>query len=578
MKRGITWQLGMMIVCVLFVSMLITSVSNYWVTYKHTYRAAGIEAVGCANITTGLISPGDIEKAINGDIITREALEKTISWTVEHKQIFENQYIIQMDGTILAADESMKKQGFKAGDTFYIDEQLIETLKETKHPQYSDIYEFGGMKRLTGYAPIFKDHDPSKEIIALNAIDFDAKIVTERTWESVKGTVILGLLPMIIACLITIWMIRRRTKPITSLIEYAKCIADGDLSVENVNTKNNDEIGELGNALNFMAKNLRELIQQVSSSAERVATSSVDLHQIAKQTNHATEQISISMSEIAYSVDKQVQSVEETAQTVSEISAGVNVISDNAHSVTMTAKKTSEKAEEGGLAIKTAVNQMNSIQETVNGLAEAVKGLGVRSEEIGQIVEVITGIAAQTNLLALNAAIEAARAGEHGRGFAVVAGEVRKLAEQSAMSAKQISILISTIQDDTSKAVLSMEVVSKEVASGIEVVHTAGGSFEIIEESIFEVTEQIQAVSAAVHQMVAGTEQMVQSMRFITDAAENAASGTQQVSAATDEQLASMEEISASASILSNMAEELQVIIKKFNFIQQKSSTSTSGG
>ncbi|WP_338448003.1 methyl-accepting chemotaxis protein [Niallia oryzisoli] len=564
MKRGITWQLGIIIVCVLFVSMMITSLSNYWVTYKNTYEAAGIEAVGCANITTGLISPDDIKKVLKGDEATRKDLEEAISWTVKHKQLFEDQYIILLDGTIVAADENLKKQGFKAGDKFYLDKKLIETIKETKHPHYSEIYKFGGMKRLTGYAPIFEDHDPNKEIIAFNAIDFNAKIVAERTWESVKGTVILGLLPMIIACMITIWMIRRRTKPITQLIEYAQKIASGDLSAEDIKTKNNDEIGELGNALNFMAKNLREVIQQVSSSAERVSTSSEDLHQIAMQTNHATEQISITMSQMAVSVDKQAQSVEETSQTVNEISDGVYQIADNAQNVTCTAKNASEKAAEGGHAINTAVQQMNSIQDTVTGLAVAVKGLGVRSEEIGQIVEVITGIAAQTNLLALNAAIEAARAGEHGRGFAVVADEVRKLAEQSAGSAKQISMLISAIQEETSKAVVSMEIVSKEVASGIGIVNEAGGSFENIEESINEVNEQIQKVSTAVQQMVTGTEQMVQSMQLITDVTETAASGTQQVAAATDEQLASMQEISASASLLANMADELQVIIKKF--------------
>ncbi|WP_394231390.1 methyl-accepting chemotaxis protein [Niallia oryzisoli] len=564
MKRGITWQLGTIIVCVLFVSMVITSLSNYWVTYKHTYEAAGIEAVGCANITTGLISPEDIVKVIKGDEATREKLEETISWTVQHKQLFENQYIISMDGTLIAVDENMKKQGFKAGDTFYIDKKLIETSMETKHPQYSEIYDFGGMKRLTGYAPIFEDHNPNKKIIAFNAIDFNAKIVSERTWESVKGTVILGLLPMLIACIITIWMIRKRTKPITSLIEYAQKISNGDLTAPNINTKNHDEIGDLGQALNDMAKNLRELIQQVSSSAERVAASSIDLHQGAKQTSYVTEQITVTMSQMAYSVDKQAQSVDETSQTVNELSAGVYQIANNAQNVTITAKRASDKASEGGHAINTAVKQMNSIQETVTGLAQAVKGLGDRSEEIGEIVEVITGIAAQTNLLALNAAIEAARAGENGRGFAVVADEVRKLAEQSAGSAKQISTLISAIQDETSKAVRSMEVVSKETVTGIGIVNHAGESFENIEESIIEVNEQIQKVTAAAQQMVAGTEKMVQSMVLITDVAEMAASGTQQVSAATDEQLASMEEISASASILENMAEELQMIIRKF--------------
>ncbi len=119
-----------------------------------------------------------------------------MNWTTEHKPIFEDQYILSLDGTILAGDSNLEKQGFKAGDKFYIDKEVVKMMQETKHPHYSEIYEFGGMKRLTGYAPIFKDQDPNKEIIAINAIDFNAKIVNERTWESVQGSFLLGLFPM----------------------------------------------------------------------------------------------------------------------------------------------------------------------------------------------------------------------------------------------------------------------------------------------------------------------------------------------------------------------------------------------
>ena len=86
----------------------------------------------------------------------------------------------------------MEKQGFKPGDKFPIDQDIVKMIQEMKHPQYSAIYEFGGMKRITGYAPIFKDQDPNKEIIGLNAIDFNAKIVSERTWASVQGSLLLG--------------------------------------------------------------------------------------------------------------------------------------------------------------------------------------------------------------------------------------------------------------------------------------------------------------------------------------------------------------------------------------------------
>ncbi|BCJ86548.1 hypothetical protein skT53_15330 [Effusibacillus dendaii] len=220
--------------------------------------------------------------------------------------------------------------------------------------------------------------------------------------------------------------------------------------------------------------------------------------------------------------------------------------------------------EEGNQAIRTAISQMNSIQNTVSGLAKVITGLGERSQEIGQIVEAITSIASQTNLLALNAAIEAARAGEHGRGFAVVADEVRKLAEQSSISAQQISELIATIQEETNKAVESMERGTKEVSEGITAVNLAGESFEQIGHSITDVSSQMQEVSAASKQMSTNSQQVIKSIDTISEITESTAAGAQNVSAASEEQLATMEEITASANALAQMAEELQKIVMKF--------------
>ncbi len=564
MRKSLTWQLGIIIVIVIFISLMITSISNYWSSYRKTYEAAGIEAVGCANITTGLVDPADIEALIAGDKTLLKDVENSLDWTTDHKQIFEDQYILLLDGTILAADDNLKEQGFKAGDQFYVDKEILQMIQETKHPHYSEVYEFGGMKRLTGYAPIFEDHDPNKEIIAINAIDFDAKIVSDRTWEAVQGSFLLGIFPMAAACVVTIWIIRRKTKAISDLIDYSKEIADGNLAAADVSVRNKDEIGDLAETLNVMKNNLREVIQQVNSSAEQVAASSEQLTASAEQSSHATEQIAATMYQVASSVEKQVQSIEETYQTVNEMSIGVQQIAESSQSVSTAAVETSEKAVEGEKAIKTAGQQMKSINETVKGLSEVIIGLGERSREIGQITGVITGIADQTNLLALNAAIEAARAGENGRGFAVVADEVRKLAEQSAHSAKEISELLAATQGETNKAIKSMEYASKAVIEGIGIVDTAGNSFTQIQYSIEDVTAQIQEVSSATQQMAEGAAQIVESMQFVTQVAEESSSSAQKVSASTEEQLASTEEISASAGYLAKMAEDLQQLIKKF--------------
>ncbi len=375
---------------------------------------------------------------------------------------------------------------------------------------------------------------------------------------------ILGSIAMLSGIFIAIYMGRIISKPVKIVAQSAKKIASGDLTVENIQVKNRDEIGDLANSFNQMAKSLREMIKKVEKNAEQVAASAEELTASAEQTSKAVEHVAESTQEVAAGMDKQVQNVEETSQTINEMSVGIQQIANNAQIVSSSAMDASEKASEGGRLLKTAVRQMHTINKTVDGLSKVVGELGERSKEINQIIAVITDIASQTNLLALNAAIEAARAGEHGRGFAVVAEEVRKLAEQSAQSAKQIYQLISTIQEETNLTVQSMDAAKGEVLSGIDVVNTAGNSFAQIERSINNVTVQIQEVSSAVQQMAASSEQIVQSMKMITQISESSSAQTMAVSSATEEQLASMEEITSAANSLTKMAEALQSLIEKF--------------
>ncbi|QIQ34375.1 methyl-accepting chemotaxis protein [Parageobacillus toebii NBRC 107807] len=396
----------------------------------------------------------------------------------------------------------------------------------------------------------------------MNQADKDAtsKAASIKVWM-----IIIGVIALAIGNLLTIYMSLNLSRPLRTLSEAAKRIADGDLTGEKVIIRNRDEIGELAASFNQMTKNLRDVLEQVAMNAEQVAASSEQLTASAEQTSKATEQIALTIQNVAAGVEKQVQSVEETSETIDQMSEGIQQISERAQNVSKIAMQTSERASEGGKTIQTAVAQMNTVNDTVERLAGIVKGLGNRSEQIGKIIEVISGIADQTNLLALNAAIEAARAGEHGRGFAVVADEVRKLAEQSAQSAQQIASLIATIQEETNEAVRSMETVLKEVETGTGAIRTSGEAFQQIQTAVHEVAAHIQDVSASVQQMSAAAEQVVQSMQLVTQIAESAASGTQEVSAATEEQLASMEEISASAASLSKMAEDVKSLLKRFN-------------
>ncbi|MED4904818.1 methyl-accepting chemotaxis protein [Parageobacillus thermoglucosidasius] len=361
------------------------------------------------------------------------------------------------------------------------------------------------------------------------------------------------------------WMVSRMiVKPVVMVSNAAQKIASGDLMLSTIQVNNKDEIGELAQSFNNMTRSLRQLIQEVSGNAEQVASFSQELTATAEQTRTATEQIVATMQEVSAGAYKQMENIEYTSQIIQEMSLNVQQIADHAQVVSSKAIEASEKSAEGRKAIEMLVQQMTLINQTVSGLSNVVKELGMHSREINQIIKVITELSEQTHLLALNATIEAARAGEHGRGFAVVADAVRNLAEQSAQSAQQVSLLISKIQQETSRVVISMDDVTKEVGSGLQLVNFADESFAHIHNTVSEATIQMQNVSSAVTHVVSGTEQIVQSMKQVKTITESAHFGVQGVSAATEEQLASMQEVSAAAHTLSQMAEKLQMLIRNF--------------
>lgn len=382
----------------------------------------------------------------------------------------------------------------------------------------------------------------------------DTIILYSMTSLSIVGGLFMALL-----------IFRSIIKPINKMNTRLKEIAEGEGDLTQlIDLGTKDEIGEMSQSFDRMIEKLRELVKQVSLDAEQVAAASEQLAASSEETTRATEQIVETVQEVAVETEQQTQSVQDTTNTIEEISSSVHQIATNSDAVSITAEYASDKATEGNKVVSTVVTQMNEIQIAVNELSQLVHTLGTRSQQISEIVGVITGIADQTNLLALNAAIEAARAGEHGSGFAVVADEVRKLAEQSSNSAQEISQLILSIQIDTSNTINTMDSTNKKVADGITLVHDTGTAFKQIQQSVHEVSTQIQNVSSEVKGMSQGVQQMVQAMDVISKASNVTATGAHSMSAATEEQLAAMEEMTSSSTSLSKMAEELQKIIGKF--------------
>ncbi|MGM0877034.1 MAG: methyl-accepting chemotaxis protein [Bacillota bacterium] len=562
MNRTLTWRLGIIIIGVIFSSLIITSITTYNTAYNSLYEAAGIEAYGCANITTGLLEPQDVDGLVNGDRTIE--ISKKLNWTVNHKEIFENQYILSLNGEILAMDDHLKEQGFSIGDRFYTDKKAIQMLMKMKHSTYSEIYEYGGMKRISGYAPIFKNHDPANEIVAISVIDFNANIVTDRTWTVVKDGLMLGSIPLIFATIFTLYLIRKKTKPISELIERTRMIADGDITAREINITSKDEVGDLARNLDEMSTNLREVISTIKKASEDLVINVKDTSLSMNEMSLALGHVSTNMEDVASGTSKGAEMTAEASNSLINLAELISSSKDKADSSVESAEHTMATAQQGILKVHEIAERMNVIKTSTLDTQKIIGTLSTYTYEIQNITEAITKIAEQTNLLALNATIEAARAGEQGKGFAVVAAEVRKLAEQSNKEASEVDKLVSKITTSITETVGRIEESRKNVEEGEQTVNETGDALENIRFAVNKIVEEIKGLSLLTHDEANTSEQIVQLVNRLEVANEHMSNSAQEVSAATEETTASVEEVASRSTIVTEMANELNSIVNKF--------------
>lgn len=497
------------------------------------------------------------ELMVTKDSDRNETLQKNIKEkNEENNTLMEKIDQLKLMDNVSEKYESFKSEYKKLQD---ISSQMLSLAVKNENDKAYDVY--------------LKEMEPQRETVnqliediqTLNADN--AKTIYQRDSKE-AGSIITLLIIVIAASLVLsisigLLMTRLITKPIKDIQALFAETEQGDFTVKGT-YQSKDELGLLTASFNKMVAGVRSIIETVGETSHQVASSSQELSASADESTKASEYISTTIQELAVGSDQQVESVENSRTVIKGMTEFAGRISSNAEKAAATADQTAKMSLEGTKAIDKVSAQMQSINETVVSLSEAFKHLTERSNEIGNITEVITSIAEQTNLLALNAAIEAARAGEQGKGFAVVADEVRKLAEQSAQSAEQITRLITIIQNDTKQTMNSVISATGEVKEGLVVVHEAGGAFQKIENSITEVVTQINDVTNLVKNLTAGTSEIETAISGVKEVAETAAGSTQTVSAATQEQLASMEEIAAASQILAQNAEELQHLIQKF--------------
>ena len=359
----------------------------------------------------------------------------------------------------------------------------------------------------------------------------------ESSTAAMGNTVILGtLFALGIGVFVSVFISRMISVPLKEVVARAKAIASGDLNGAALKLKGNDELTELSAAMNHMNSSLRDIVQQISGSAQHIGSSSEELSAITEQTSQ--------------SIHEQQSQTEQVAAAMNEMSATVQEVSRNITGTAQAAEEANTETTEGRKMVEDAIQAIQQLAGQIESAADVIHKLEQDSENISTVMDVIRGVAEQTNLLALNAAIEAARAGEQGRGFAVVADEVRTLAGRTQQSTEEINQMIEKLQAGSRKAVEVMNGSCEEAHAVVDQATKAGTSLSVISTAVKRINDMSIQIASAAEEQSATAEEINRNITSISEMANETSTGAHQTAAASGD--------------LARLGTELQQVVGRF--------------
>lgn len=384
---------------------------------------------------------------------------------------------------------------------------------------------------------VLKQAERGRETVTVAQGDQEKAIssVNKMVNTSMSLIGILGLCAIVFGTFFGFWVYRTIASSLQRLQEISSKVAGGDLAT-NIDTRSTDEIGKVQSAMAEMVGNLRGMVGKIMEATNRLASSS--------------EELSSTATTLKQGSDLQNDKINESATAMMEMSQSTLEIARNASEASDAADKMKGAAGQGKQAMRLSVQELDKFAVLVKEAVTTVESLGKQSEEISNIVKIISDIAEQTNLLALNAAIEAARAGDQGRGFAVVADNVRSLAERTTVATQEIAGTVRNMQSSVNQSVNFMKQEREAIGNVLQQVDQTLVSIDSIAGYVENVTDMVQKTAVAAEEQSAGVTDISHNMEHIT--------------AIARELKNSFEDIDNSSADLSRLAGELNTMVGWF--------------
>jgi methyl-accepting chemotaxis protein len=383
---------------------------------------------------------------------------------------------------------------------------------------------------------------PTREALAqlITVIEQRAAAKATETREGARSALMLGIgimaVGLIVAAVLLIWLLRRTvTVPLQQVDADLQRMAKGDFS-EPVPPGADDEVGRLAASAERLRVDMGATLGHLRDAAAQVATAAEELSTVSTETQRG--------------VDQQRSDTDQVATAMNEMATTVMEVARNASQSAETARAVSEDTERGRHTVSANAEAVSAVADAMGEAAGVISDLDRQAADIGEVIDVITGIAGQTNLLALNAAIEAARAGESGRGFSVVAEEVRSLAQKTQQSTDRIEAIVQKVQEGSGAAVRAIESSRERALNAQERAEEARGALESIGAGVGQIADLTAQIATATEEQSSVSDEINRNVSNISEVASTSAASVSQVTSAGRE--------------LSQLAGELQEISRRF--------------